>query len=182
MVSISLGFPYIVIVQTFKRKRHCSRLVIAMGYYGCYIIQGLLGWLHNDMVVIVSRNMRGLMLHISEKQLYIIMVGHTCKVGKALGVFNKCSGLRPSHTWSSWWFDWWRYADTGKQFIISLYLSFKAPPLMLNIYVCTCKKDCFVVTRYGQADIPRSVQLQLTSRGTLPFAQSQNMHLDTLMT
>ena len=33
MVSISLGFPYMIMLQTFKRKRHCSLCCVAMGCY-----------------------------------------------------------------------------------------------------------------------------------------------------
>ena len=40
MVSISLGFPYMVMLHTFKRKRHCSRFGVAMGYYGSSIVPG----------------------------------------------------------------------------------------------------------------------------------------------
>ena len=38
MVSISLGFPYLVMLQTFKRKRHCSGCGVAMGCYGRCIV------------------------------------------------------------------------------------------------------------------------------------------------
>ena len=33
-LSVSLGFAYMVMLQTFKRKRHCSGCGVAMGCYG----------------------------------------------------------------------------------------------------------------------------------------------------
>ena len=35
-----LVFPYMVMLQTFKRKRHCSRCGVAMGCYGRGIVPG----------------------------------------------------------------------------------------------------------------------------------------------
>ena len=38
--SVSLGFHYMVMLQTFKRKRHCSGCGVAMGCYGRCIVPG----------------------------------------------------------------------------------------------------------------------------------------------
>ena len=40
MVSISLGLPDMVMLQTFKCKHHCSGCGVAMGCYGCCIVPG----------------------------------------------------------------------------------------------------------------------------------------------
>ena len=61
MVSISLGFPYMVMLQTFKRNRHCSECGIAMGCYGRSVVPVVnILWCHNAMAIIVSQNTRGL--------------------------------------------------------------------------------------------------------------------------
>ena len=40
IVAISLGFSYMVMLQTFKRKRHCSGNDVAMGCCGHCVVPG----------------------------------------------------------------------------------------------------------------------------------------------
>ena len=57
-LSISLGFPYMVMLPTFKRDHHCSWCGVAMSCYGAALSQWSLLWCHNAMAIIVSRNTR----------------------------------------------------------------------------------------------------------------------------
>ena len=43
----------------------------------------------------------------------IYIEGRNCRSSTVPGLFNKCSGLRPSDTLSSRWFDWRRHAGVG---------------------------------------------------------------------
>ena len=45
----------------------------------------------------------------------ICIEGRNCRLSTAHGLFNKCSGLRPSDT-SSWWLGWRRHARVGEPF------------------------------------------------------------------
>ena len=56
MVPISLGFLYMVMLQTFKRKSHCSGCGVAMD---AALSQRPLFWRHNVMAIIVLRKTRG---------------------------------------------------------------------------------------------------------------------------
>ena len=53
--------------------------------------------------------------------------GRNCSFSTVPVLFNKCLGLRPSHTLSSWWLGWRRQARVGKPFFgKSLDLSFQS--------------------------------------------------------
>ena len=72
------------------------------------------------------------------KSIYII--GHNCRLGSVLGVFNKCSRLRPSDTLSSGWLGWHRHARTGKIFVKSYDLSFQNVTVVIQTFVCFLDK------------------------------------------
>ena len=80
------------------------------------------------------------LLHISVKySMYI--TGHNRRLVTVLGVFNKCSGLWPSDTISSWWLGWHRYACTGKKVFVKLYdLSFQSVTLVVLIHMFVLDK------------------------------------------
>ena len=93
--------------------------------------QGPLLWRHNDMTVIVSRNTRGRDYRPSIDRFFvgfnaicyaflrnnpIYIEGHNCSFSAVSVLFNKCSGLRPSDTLSSWWLGWRRHARVGMPF------------------------------------------------------------------
>ena len=46
----------------------------------------------------------------------IYIEGRNCSFSTVPVLFNKCSGLRPSDTLSSWWLGWRRHARVGKPF------------------------------------------------------------------
>ena len=46
----------------------------------------------------------------------IYIEGRNCSFSTVPVLFNKCSGLRPSDTLSSWWLGWRRHACVGKPF------------------------------------------------------------------
>ena len=89
------------------------------------------------------------------------IVERNCWLGRAVGVFNKCSGLRPSDTLLIRWLGWHCHAHTGKQLSVILYdLSFQSGtaviPKYVYLYWIKGIFEYFVVMRHGQADIPRS--------------------------
>ena len=88
----------------------------------------------------------------------IYIEGRNCSFSTAPVLFNKCKGLRPSNTLSSWWLGWRRDARVRKPFFDkSLDLLFQSFTIvMLTIYLYWIKEYC-VVTWYGQADVPREV-------------------------
>ena len=141
-------FSYMVMMKTFKCKRHCSGCDVAMGCYGRSIVPGALLWRHNNMAVFVPLNMRGpergtyqssSIFHLLDfdnircifllnNPIYIISLN--CKVGLVFVVVNKCSGLRPWVTLSSRWHGWC-HARRGKQsFVKSFDLLFQTPLLL----------------------------------------------------
>ena len=67
----------------------------------------------------------------------ICIIGRNCRSGGVIGVFSKCSGLRPSDTWSSCWLAWRRHANSGKQLFVKSYdLSLQSVTVVISIYVC----------------------------------------------
>ena len=94
--------------------------------------QGQLLWRHNDMAVIVSWNTheRDTWQHLDNTNAWrlqtfnaicytflqnnlIYIEGRNCRLSTVPGLFNKCSGLLPSDTLSSWWFGWRRHVCVG---------------------------------------------------------------------
>ena len=57
----------------------------------------------------------------------IYIEGRNCSFSTVPVLFNKCSGLRPSETLSSWWLGWRRHVRVGKPFFVkSLDLYFRS--------------------------------------------------------
>ena len=67
----------------------------------------------------------------------ISIEGRNCSFSTVPVLFNKCSGLRPSDTLSSWWLGWRRHARMGKPFCgKSLDLLFQSLTIvLLTIYL-----------------------------------------------
>ena len=67
----------------------------------------------------------------------IYIKGRNCRLSTVPGLFNKCSGLRPSDTLSCWWLGWQRHACMGEPFFgKSLDLKFQSFTIVvLTIYL-----------------------------------------------
>ena len=102
----------------------------------------------------------------------IYIIGHTCRLGRLLGVFNKCSGRRTPYR---------AVGSAGvamlarvKVYLWDRMICQSITVLVVSTNVCFCWiKGIFVVTRYGQADILRGVSDRgrpLTSRGVSAWA------------
>ena len=115
-------------------------------------------WRHNDKTLIVSWNTRGperkprrgdrgksinYLLDFNaicsicpwNNSLYII--GHNCRLGIVIGIFNKYSGLRSSDALSSWWLGLRRHPRMGKQLFTKSYdLSFQSVTVVVSAYAC----------------------------------------------
>ena len=76
-------------------------------------------------------------LHYS--RLWADIIGRNFCLGTFLGVFNRCSNLRPSDTLSSWWLDWCLNVRTGK------HLCGKSFDLSFSKRHCCCFNLCIFV-------------------------------------
>ena len=72
-------------------------------------------WMHGDYRLSIDRFFVGFnaicCTFLRNNLIYI--EGHNCRLSTVPGLFNKCSGLRPSDTLSSRWLDWRRHARVG---------------------------------------------------------------------
>ena len=144
MVSISLGFPYLVMLQTCKHKQHCSGYGVASGCYGrCIVLWNTTGtsqwycrYCFTEKVrtsvgqpaTYCNANLRRsravnrkIICRISKRSVpYSWITPHIWLDAIYMIGDNKCSGFRPAGSLSSWWLIWWRHAHTGTQFIDKL--------------------------------------------------------------
>ena len=104
-----------------RRSRTVNRLII------CAISKRFVArFMWNNSIYIIGCNCR---------LGRVIGVFNKCS-GRVIGVFNKCSGLRPSDTLSSWWLGCHRHARTGKKLVVISYdLSFQSITVILT-YIC----------------------------------------------
>ena len=114
-----LFFSFMVMLQTFKRKRHCSGCGVAMGCYGRSIVPGAAivipqcygrycstPWQHEFTAITGCQSIDNFLdfnvfccIFLLNNSINIIR--RNCRVGTVFVLDNKCSGLRPSVTLSS---------------------------------------------------------------------------------
>ena len=194
-IFVSLGFLYnIVMLQTFKRKWHCS----AMGCYRRCIVPGaatvtsklychycfteymrtsaghkathkqsefiavnriVIGWISDPIWCIFLWN------------ITIYMTGRKSRIGEVLGVFNKCWGLWPLDTLSSWGLGWRHHACTAKTFFVeSLDLSFQSTTIVALAYMFVLDKRNTLWLRNAVRQTSRGKSAAEADRRSAPAA------------
>ena len=166
-ISISLGFPYMVYafpcfpyMVMLPEPLNIKAIVLDMALLwtlnclkGCYCDITMIRWLlfHGICIDLSGRPSTPIVdcqsinylldfkviCCVSPLNNSIYIIGCNCRLGRVLGVFNKCSGLRPSDTLSSCKLGWHRHALTGKQWFVKLYdLSFQSIVVDISTHVC----------------------------------------------
>ena len=110
---VLIWYPY-ALTSLYGNTAHCSGYGVPMGCYGhkdCYcdvtLIWPLLFHGIREFNAICYAFLRNNPIYIE---------GRNCGFSTVPVLFNKCSGLRPSDTLSSWWLGWRRHARVGKPF------------------------------------------------------------------
>ena len=136
-----IWYPY-ALTSLYGNTAHCSGYGVAMGCHGLFIVTraaivksqsydryviradvsetpdnaALTTRMHGDYRLAIDRFFVwfNAICYAFLRNNPIHIEGGNCSLSTVPVFFNKCSGLRPSDTLSSWWLSWRRHARLGK--------------------------------------------------------------------